>query len=160
MFWSSSSSVASIVMIFSGMSSTISMLTGSVVFMRDLLSADPRPQNGKHLLRIDWLRQVIPSARLDALLSVTFHSLGCNGNDRQLLQVRNFANGPGRIQAIELRHHNVHQHRIDVRRVLQDLDRVASSFRRKYMHIISFQHARESENIADVIIHNKHPPAI
>src|SRR4051812_36540902 len=87
-------------------------------------AANPRPQNGKHLLRVHWLRQVIPSTRLDTLLSIAFHSLGRDSDDWQFLQVRNLTNGPGRIQAVELRHHNIHQHRIDIRRVLQDLDRV------------------------------------
>src|SRR4051794_17503593 len=95
MFWPSSSSVASIAMIFSGMSSTISMLTGSLVFMRKgcqvsgvryrisvsdnrhltpILSAtNPCAQNGEHLFRVYGLRQVIPSTGLDALFPITLH---------------------------------------------------------------------------------------
>ena len=43
---------------------------------------------------------------------------------------------------------------------LQDLNRIAAGFRRQDMHIIAFQHARQSENIANVIIHDEHSLAI
>ena len=46
------------------------------------------------------------------------------------------------------------------RRILQNLDRIPAGFRRQDMHIISLQHARESENIANVVIHDQHLAAI
>src|SRR4051794_37338182 len=183
MVWPSSSSVASIDRIFSGMSSTMSMLTGSVVFIKNLdpspvtrderppkstsasvsevrfqacLAFDPSAKHGQHLFRIHWLRQVIPGPSFDALLPVALHGLGRNGDDRELLQMWNLTYGPRRIKPIELGHHDVHQNDVDIRRVLEDLNRIPSSLGGEYMHIVPLEHAGKGENIADVVVDDQH----
>src|SRR3954465_6338024 len=72
----------------------------------------------------------------------------------------NLTDGPSGVEPIELRHHDVHQNDVDIRRVMEDLNRIPSGLRREYMHIIPLQHARKSENVADIVVHDQHALAI
>src|SRR5262245_15038631 len=74
----------------------------------------PRAQHADHELRLDRLRKVVPRTRLDALLAVALHRLGSDRDDRQVLARRDPADLPYRVEAVDLRHHDVHQHDVDV----------------------------------------------
>ena len=69
---------------------------------------------------------------------------------------RNLADGPHGFVAVHLRHHDVHQHQIDIRRLLQQLDAGAAVFGVHHFQIVIFQQAGERENIAHVVVHHQH----
>ena len=135
-FWPSSSSTVWNTSSFSGRSSTIRMLAFSSRARLQrrrrrsrrrscALLAQPAPQHDQQVRRFNRLGQVVPGAGLDAFLAVALHGLGRHRDQRQVLAARQLAQLAHGLHAVHLRHHDVHQHHVDVRVVLHQLDRVA-----------------------------------
>src|SRR5882724_269429 len=104
------------------------------------LMQQPGPHHGQHLVDIDGLRQIIPCARLYAAFAIALHGLGGHRDDRQILAGRHLADFPHCIQAVHLRHHDVHQHDVDVGFLAQDVDGGAAVVGRDDFHRLVFEH--------------------
>ena len=70
-----------------------------------------------------------------------FIALAVTATIGRFLQLRDLADLAHRLDAVHLRHHDVHQHDVDVRLVLQDADRVAAVVGRDDRHVVLLQHA-------------------
>ena len=132
-FWPSSSRTVRKTRSLSARSSTTRIAagasaarSGSPAVSRIAHGLQPGPQGREQLLRVDRLRQVVPRARLEAALAVALHRLRGHRDDRQVLAAGELADLAHGLQAVHLRHHDVHQHDVDVGLALHDLDRVAA----------------------------------
>ncbi len=121
------------------------------------MAADhPDAQHREELFQIHRLGNVIGRARLDALGAVALHRLGGQSDDRKRAESGDLPDRPHGFVAVHLRHHDVHQHQIDVRRLLQQLDAGAAIFGVHHFQIVIFQQTGERENIANVVVHHQH----
>ena len=57
-----------------------------------------------------------------------------------------------RLHAVHLRHHDVHQHDVDVGVGLDEADRVAAVVGRHDHHVVFFQHGGQREDVAHVVV--------
>ena len=74
---------------------------------------EPGTQDGQEMMSIDRFGKIVPSARFDTPLSITFHSLGRYRDDRQLTTRRYLACLAHGGYAIHLWHHDVHEYNVD-----------------------------------------------
>src|SRR5437870_1974394 len=146
-----SSSTASSASSFSGRSSTRRMETLPSVSGIPL-PIQPNPQHRQELLRVDWLADVIARPRLDALFPVALHGLGGEGDDRELAELAQLADRPHGVVPVHVRHHDVHQDGVDVRRVLERLDGAAAGLRRQNLHVVRLEQAGHGEDVAAVVV--------
>src|SRR5205814_10598363 len=98
---------------------------------------------------------VIGSDGGNALVAVTLHRLGRKRDDWKRPEPLHGANRLGRLVAIHLGHHQIHQNRIDVGILVELLERLISVLREADHHAVIFQHARQRENVADVVVDYK-----
>ena len=68
---------------------------------------------------LDGLGDVRGGARVDAALALPGADLGGDGDDRELRAPRQLAHRPDRRVAVHDRHHDVHEHDVDVGRALE-----------------------------------------
>src|SRR5688572_9885607 len=73
-------------------------------------AGQPHAEQRQELLQIDRLRDVVRGAGLDAFLAVVLHRLGGDRDDGQVPELIEPADDPHGVVAVELRHHDVHQH--------------------------------------------------
>jgi hypothetical protein len=64
--------------------------------------------------QLDRLGEIVVGAGGEAALLVFLHRLGRDGDDGQLLPARVLADLAHRGVAVHLRHHDVHQHQVDI----------------------------------------------
>ena len=120
----------------------------------------PCPQHADHQLGVDRLRQVVPRARLHALLAVALHRLRGHGDDRHVLARGHLADLADRVDAVHLRHHDVHQDHVDRRRrACSDADRRAPVVVRDDLHALVLEQRREREDVAHVVVDDHRAPA-
>src|SRR5919106_817245 len=116
------------------------------------LSMQPASQHREQMQAIDGLGQVVPGARLDALLAVALHRLRRHRDDRQGAAPRQLPDLLDGLDAVHLRHHDVHQHDVDLDVALDLLDRVAAVVRRDDLHSLLIEHRGEREDVAHVVV--------
>ena len=76
------------------------------------------------------------------------------------LHARNLADLADRVDAVDLRHHDVHQHDVDVRLRLQMADRVAAVVVRHDDHALVLEQRRQREDVAHVVVDDHHALAL
>src|SRR5208283_296545 len=116
--------ISSLASSFAGWSSTNKTLTLSV--MGQGLAMEPHPQRGEELFGVDRLGEIVRGAGFEAFLAIALHGLGGQGNDRQTAVGRVAADVLDRLVTVHFRHHDVHQHDRQFRRLLDERDRLAA----------------------------------
>ena len=66
---------------------------------------------------------------------------------------------PHRLVAVHLRHHDVHQHDVDVGRLLQPRDAVPAALGVDHLHLAPLQEGGQREDVADVVVDDQHRAA-
>src|SRR6185295_10082529 len=107
----------------------------------------------------DRLGQVVPCTGLDAFFTIAFHGLGRHRDDREVLEPWDLADLTHGLHAVHFRHHDVHEHDVDLLLLLQDLDGIASVVGGEDDHVVLFEHGRKGEDVPHVIVHDQHAPA-
>src|SRR5438874_3089684 len=119
------------------------------------LLVQPHPQQRRQLLDVHRLRDVVRRTRLEAFLAIALHRLRGQGDDRQGPELRVPADDPDGVVAVELRHHDVHQHQLDVRLALEDLDPFLAASPFKTGHPPWLGCAGRRETVAHVILYTR-----
>src|SRR5436190_14659117 len=125
---------------FSGRSSTTRMFAFSWFIA---LAVQPPSQHGQHMHAVDRLGQIVPGAGGNAFLTVALHGFRRDRDDRQVAAALQFPDLLDGGDAVHLRHHDVHQHDVDVGIALHDLDRLAAVVRRDHLHAFLVEHRGE-----------------
>ena len=174
-FWSSSSSIVRKTSSLSGRSSTIRMLASigslcgagrprnhscdavwSVQVSVDHRDSQPR-RHRQHQLGVDRLGQVVPRAGLDALLAVALHRLGRHRDDRQcrgsagILRISRIVSMPS-ISGIMMSIRTTSTSGC----ACSAADRIAAVVVRDDHHVVILEHARQREDVADVVVDDQH----
>ena len=108
------------------------------------------------LIGIHRLGQVVPGARLDALLPVALHGLGRHGDDRQvacsrgILRISRMVSMPS-ISGIMMSISTMSTWPGSA----ENADRVAAVVGRHDDHVVLLQHAGQREDVADVVVHDQ-----
>ena len=116
----------------------------------------PHPQRRHQLLNVYRLRQIVGGARFEAFLTIAFHGLGGQRQNRQPPIGRIRANRLNGFIAIHARHHDVHQHDRDVAARAQHGDRLAAGRGREHFHAAPLEHAAQGKDVARVIVDQQH----
>ena len=82
---------------------------------RRCAATGPLQQGNHQLLKVDGFAHMIVHARRQTGLAVGLGRIGGHGDDRQVEPARQLTNTPGGLQAIDIRHLDIHQHRIEGR---------------------------------------------
>src|ERR1700761_7091217 len=109
-------------------------LTGLVIFdcvrevaMSALASTiQPNSQQRQQFVRVHRLGNVIRSTSFQTFFTVTFHGLGGQGQDGQRAETGILADFPHGLVTVHFRHHDIHEHHIDIRVALDDIDGLAA----------------------------------
>src|SRR5579875_2323808 len=112
----------------------------------------PDPQKREQLLYIQRFGYVVRCSRIYAPLAVALHRLGGDGDYRQVLEAAVGADCLNRLVAVHLGHHDVHEHDVDVGRLLQGLQGVLAGLRVDDVHVVSLKGAGHRENVPHVVI--------
>ena len=94
------------------------------------------PQDGQQLIQINGLRHVVGGASFHALLAITFHGLGGDGDQGKGPKPLIAPNLPHGLVPVHLGHHDVDQHGVDVRIGPEKLDPVTSILREKNLQSV------------------------
>ena len=89
-------------------------------------------------------------------MPVAFHRFRRQRNDGQFPEARLGANLLHRLIAIHFRHHNIHQHEVNIRARVQLLQRLFAVLRHENIHAFAFHDARQGKNVPHIIINNQH----
>ena len=108
-------------------------------------AVEPDAQERPELLALHRLGDVVGCAGVEALPAIVLHGLGGQGDDRQLAELRQLADRPRRLVAVHLRHHDVHQDDVDVRRPAEDVQRLPAVLGREHVHPPVLQHAGQGD---------------
>src|SRR4051794_19501560 len=157
MFWSSELRIASSATRFSSRSSTRRMFAFSVTVSPPSRAwpTEPRPHDVKKVVGVDRFGHIVRGPGLDALLAVSLHRLGGERDDRQVGELRHPAYGLRRRVPVELGHHHIHQHQVDVFVAVERVDPLATVLGVEHLDAVLLQHTREREDVAHVVVHDK-----
>ena len=85
-------------------------------------------------------------------MTLPFAHLRGDGDDRDVAALGQPTDRPGRLIAIHHRHHGVHQHDVDVRRLTEELDAVMAILRGDDHRAVALQQRREGKDVAEVVV--------
>ena len=116
----------------------------------------PDAQECKQQLDVHRLGDIVRSAGIEALLAVALHRLGGDGDQRHVRKPGPRADLAHGLIAVHLGHHDVDQRDVHVRRLLQDQDAVLAALGMEHFDVMVLEHARQREDVADVVVDDQH----
>ena len=88
-----------------------------------------------------------------------FMALAVTAMIGQVAEPRHLPDRPHRLVAVHLGHHHVHQHDVDVRRLLQPGDAFPAALGVDHLHLAPLEERGQREDVADVVVHDQHRAA-
>src|SRR6266850_2863263 len=143
---------------FSGRSSTRRTLGTSGSSDCGTVTSSPGPleQQGHQPLRTDGFGGEIRTTRLEALLAVAGQCLGGQGKDGQIGKPRTAANLPRGLEAVNCRHHHVHQHQVDAPLGIEQLEALAGALGGKDADPEALEQASDRGQVMHVVVDEQH----
>src|SRR6185437_3042339 len=120
-----------------------------------LLGIEPAPDQAEKLVYVYRFRHVLGGSGLQRLLPVAVHRLRGQRDDGQLREPVHPPDRRHRRIAVHLRHHDVHQHQVDVVGAFEYVDTLAAVLRVADRESALFQHTGEGEDVAHVVVHDE-----
>src|SRR5437867_1756960 len=94
--------------------------------------------------------EIVRGPGLNTLFPIALHDLGGDCNNREGCQSGQLADRVYRIIPIHLRHHDIHQHNVNTRRLLQDFKPCPAVLGGHDLHVVALQDTRQRKAIADI----------
>ena len=91
------------------------------------------------------------------MITISFHGFGGKRDDRKVLEIIHRADRADCFIAIHLRHHDVHQNRINPGRRLQQIDALLAILSVHNLHVVRLKRAGEGKDVAHIVIDDQHP---
>src|ERR1700681_576683 len=121
----------------------------AITLCRDV---QPDANECDELVDVDGLGDVLRGTGREALLAVALHRLRGEREDREISPLVTGADAPDRLVAVHLRHHDVHQHDVDLRVRAQQPDRVGAGLRGEDVHLEVLERAAQRVDVASVVV--------
>ena len=91
---------------------------------------------------------------------IVAHGLRGERDDRQLEKARTLANDSHGLEAVHLRHHDVHQDEVDGRALVEPSHGFATVARDLDVRALRLEHAAEREDVPDVVLDEQDAPSL
>src|SRR5664279_6071883 len=170
--WPSGASIARSAMRLAELSSTTRIagadpapgasMTGSFVIegsdlvaVRRRTCREPLAEDGQELRRIDGLWDIRGRPGVDAALALPVSDLRSEGYQRKLCGDGQLTHGAHGRVAIHARHHDVLEHDVDVRCLVEGGNALFAALRRDDLDLDPFEQRGEGEDVAEVVIHDQ-----
>ncbi len=120
----------------------------------ELVCAQSGAEVLRHVLENDDFAAILLDVKMPGMdgFEIAEHGLGGEGDDRQRTETRQGADGPHRFVAVHIRHHDIHEHGVEVRLALEQFDSRAAVLDVAHGEIPFLQDAGEGEDVADIVV--------
>ena len=98
------------------------------------------------------LRHVVVGAGIEAALAFTGDDLAGHRDDGEVRELVEGADGTDGLVPVHDRHHDVHQHDVDLGHPLQRGDRVGAALGDGDIGVAAFEERRHREDVAEVVV--------
>ena len=116
----------------------------------------PGGHQREQLVQVDRLGDVVAGAGGQAGLPVAGHRLGGQEDHRQVPALRLRPDPPGGLVAVQVGHHRVHQHDVDLGVLGEQPDAVGAVVGVEHRHAVQLQRAGQREDVAHVVVDDQH----
>ena len=107
-----------------------------LLFHYYLLLVEPHSHQGKQLVNLQRFGDVIGSAGFNTFLTVALHRFCSDGNNGKKIVLMLAPDFLSRFISVHFRHHDIHQHHVNLRIFIQDIDSIFPAFCCNHINVV------------------------